>query len=69
LGAEQAKDVGGTVRYRPYQFIPMRNYDHLSDVFPEGWPAKVKPTELKDPKVLAAFDGVVAFLRTHLEQP
>jgi acetyl esterase/lipase len=52
----------------PHQFIPMRKYDHLFDVFPEGWPAKGKPTELKDPKVLAAFDEVVAFLKTHVER-
>jgi hypothetical protein len=52
-----------------HQLIPMRNYDHLLDVFPEGWPAAAKPKELKDPKVLAAFDEVVAFLKKYLDPP
>jgi hypothetical protein len=38
----------------------------LFDVFPEGLPAKGKPTELKDPKVLAAFDEVLAFLKEYV---
>jgi acetyl esterase/lipase len=47
----------------PHQLITMRNYDHLFDVFPGGWPSKEPPTELKDPKVLKAFDAVLAFLK------
>ena len=47
----------------PHQLITMRNYDHLFDVFPGGWPSKEPPTELKDPKVIEAFDAVLAFLK------
>jgi acetyl esterase/lipase len=50
----------------PHQLIAMRNYDHLFDVFPGGWPSKEPPTELKDPKVIEAFDAVVAFLNAHI---
>jgi hypothetical protein len=48
------------------QLITMKNYDHLFDVYPDGWPAKGPPTELKDPKVIAAFDEVMAFLNRHV---
>lgn len=47
----------------PHQLITMRNYDHLFDVFPGGWTSKEPPTELKDPKVIKAFDSVLAFLK------
>jgi acetyl esterase/lipase len=50
----------------PHQLIPMKNYDHLFDVFPGGWPSKEPPTELKDPKVIEAFDAVLAFLKVHI---
>jgi acetyl esterase/lipase len=50
----------------PHDFILMKNYNHLFDVFPEGWPSNERPQELKDPKVLAAFDEVVAFLKAHV---
>jgi acetyl esterase/lipase len=50
----------------PHRLIRMQHYDHLFDVFPDGWPAKGPPTELKDPKVLAAYDEVMVFLSRHL---
>jgi acetyl esterase/lipase len=50
----------------PSRLITMKNYDHLFDVFPEGWPSEKPPTELKDPKVLAAFDEVMTFLTDHV---
>jgi acetyl esterase/lipase len=49
-----------------HYFIPMKNYNHLFDVFPEGFPSDEPPKELKDPRVLAAFDEVLAFLKKHL---
>ncbi len=52
----------------PHQLIIMKNYDHLFDVFPEGWPTEEGPKELKDPKVLAAFDEVVAFLKKYVSR-
>ena len=50
----------------PHQLITMRNYDHLFDVFPAGWPSQGPPTELKDPKVIEAFDAVLAFLKAQI---
>ena len=49
-----------------HRLIRMQGYDHLFDAFPDGFPPKGPPTELKDPKVLAAFDEVMAFLKQHL---
>jgi acetyl esterase/lipase len=49
-----------------HQLIRMHNYDHLFDVFPTGWTPDAEPLGLKDPKVAAAYDRVVAFLRKHL---
>ena len=51
-----------------HQLIRMEGYDHLFDVFPDGWPPTGRPGELKDPKVLAAFDEVVRFLQRYLER-
>ena len=53
----------------PHQFIVMKGYDHLFDVFPEGWPAERPPSELKDPTVIAAFDSVLQFLSEHVGTP
>jgi acetyl esterase/lipase len=50
----------------PHQLIRMHNYDHLFDVFPTGWTPDAEPLGLKDPKVAAAYDDVVAFLRKHI---
>jgi len=50
----------------PHQLIIMRNYNHLFDVFPAGWPSKGPPSELKDPKVIEAFDSVLRFLKTQI---
>jgi acetyl esterase/lipase len=51
----------------PHQFIRMHNYDHLFDVFPTGWTTRdAEPLGLKDPKVAAAYDVVMAFLRKHV---
>jgi acetyl esterase/lipase len=50
----------------PHQFIRMHNYDHLFDVFPTGWTPDAEPLGLKDPKVAAAYDDVVEFLRKHV---
>jgi acetyl esterase/lipase len=52
----------------PHQLIVMKNYDHLFDVFPEGMTTNEKPKELKDPKVLAAYDEVMAFLKKYLNR-
>jgi acetyl esterase/lipase len=52
----------------PHQLITMRNYDHLFDVFPAGWPSQGPPTELKDPKVIEAFDAVLAFLKAQISR-
>jgi len=49
-----------------HQLIRMRNYDHLFDVFPTGWTPDAEPIGLKDPKVAAAYDDVVAFLKKHV---
>ncbi len=50
----------------PHQLIVMKNYDHLFDVFPGGWPSEHPPAELKDPKVIEAFNAVVAFLNAQM---
>jgi acetyl esterase/lipase len=51
----------------PHRLIRMRNYDHLFDVFPTGWTIPdAEPLGLKDRKVSAAYDVVVAFLRKHV---
>jgi len=65
---EESKKMASALKQQhvPHKLIVMKNYDHLFDVFPEGFPPKEKPKELKDPKVIAAFDEVVAFLRKHL---
>ena len=52
----------------PHQLIAMRNYDHLFDVFPGGWPSQGPPTELRDPKVIEAFDAVLAFLKAQINR-
>jgi len=52
----------------PHQLIAMRNYDHLFDVFPGGWPSQGPPTELRDPKVIEAFDAVLAFLNAQINR-
>jgi len=50
-----------------HQLIQMRNYDHLFDVFPTGWTKPdAEPLGLKDRKVSAAYDVVVAFLRKNV---
>ena len=50
-----------------HQLIRMRNYDHLFDVFPTGWTRPdAEPLGLKDRKVSAAYDVVVAFLKKHV---
>lgn len=49
-----------------HQLIRMHKYDHLFDVFPAGLTADAEPLGLKDPKVAAAYDRVVAFLKKHL---
>ncbi len=49
----------------PHRLIRMKGYDHLFDVFPGGWP-DAEPFGLADPAVAAAYDEVVAFLRSHL---
>ena len=51
-----------------HQLIRMRNYDHLFDVFPTGWTPDAEPIGLKDPKVAAAYDDVVAFLKKHVSR-
>lgn len=50
----------------PNRLVRMRNYDHLFDVFPTGWRSDAEPIGLKDPKVAAAYDGVVAFLKEYV---
>lgn len=50
----------------PHRFVRLDDYDHLFDVFPEGWQTDEPPSELKDPTVLAAFDAVLQFLDEHL---
>ncbi len=50
----------------PHQLIQMHNYDHLFDVFPTGWTPDAEPLGLKDPRVAAAYDVVVEFLRKHV---
>lgn len=50
----------------PHQLIRMENSDHLFDVFPAGLTPDAQPIGLRDPKVAAAFDQVVAFLNKHL---
>jgi acetyl esterase/lipase len=52
----------------PHQLIRMKNYDHLFDVFPQGWAPNAEPIGLKDPKVAAAYDDVVAFLKKHVRR-
>lgn len=49
-----------------HRLIRMKGYDHLFDVFPGGWPSEGPPTELKDQKVIEAYDAVLAFLKTEL---
>jgi acetyl esterase/lipase len=50
----------------PHQLVAMKNYEHLFDVFPEGWPSQEPPKPLTDRKVIEAFDVVIAFLTSHL---
>jgi acetyl esterase/lipase len=49
-----------------HRLIRMKGYDHLFDVFPAGWPSEKPPTELKDQKVIEAYDAVLAFLKAEL---
>jgi len=46
----------------PHRLLRMEGYDHLFDVFPEGWPSDTQPGELEDGTVIAAYDEVIAFL-------
>ena len=50
----------------PYRFLRMQGYDHLFDLFPEGWLTDKPPSPLKDPRVIAAFDTVLQFLGEHV---
>ena len=50
----------------PHRLVRMHDYDHLFDVFPTGFTSDAEPIGLKDPKVAAAYDDVVAFLRKHV---
>jgi acetyl esterase/lipase len=50
----------------PHQLTTMKNYYHLFDVFPEGWTSKEPPAELKDPRVIEAFDAVLTFLKGNM---
>jgi len=53
----------------PHRLVRMRNYDHLFDVYPTGWTQEgAKPVGLQDPKVAAAYDDVVAFLKSHIDR-
>ncbi len=66
---ESVRMAAALKRYQvPHQLIAMKNYDHLFDVFPGGWPSKEPPTELKDPKVIEAFDAVLAFLKAQINR-
>jgi hypothetical protein len=49
-----------------HQLVRMHNYDHLFDVFPTGWTPDAEAFGLQDPKVAAAYDEVVAFLKKHV---
>jgi len=49
-----------------HRLITMKGYNHLFDVFPEGWPSKNPPTDVKDRNVLVALDEAAAFLKKHL---
>ena len=51
-----------------HQLITMHNYDHLFDAFPSGFPPQGPPTELKDPRVIEAFDSVLAFLKAQMDR-
>ena len=46
----------------PHRLLRMEGYDHLFDVFPDGWPSDTKPARLEDATVIAAYDEVLAFL-------
>jgi len=52
----------------PHQLIRMKGYNHLFDVFPQGFPPtpNAEPIGLKDPQVAAAYDQVVEFLKKHV---
>ena len=50
----------------PHQLIRMKKYGHSFDYFPRGWVPNAEPIGLKDPKVAAAYDDVVAFLNKHV---
>ena len=64
---ESLRMAAALKRHRvPHQLIRMKNYDHLFDVFPQGWAPNAEPIGLKDPKVAAAYDHVVAFLKEHV---
>lgn len=65
---EQSKRMAEALDQRQveHQLIALAGYDHLFNVYPEGFPPQGPPAELKDPKVLAALDQVTAFLGKHL---
>jgi acetyl esterase/lipase len=50
----------------PHQLLRMEKFDHLFDKFPNGWGPNAEPIGLKNPKVAAAFDQVVAFLNKYV---
>jgi dipeptidyl aminopeptidase/acylaminoacyl peptidase len=49
----------------PHRLITMEGFDHLFDIFPEGF-LKGDPIGLKHPKVAEAFEAVLAFLQAHV---
>jgi acetyl esterase/lipase len=59
----------------PHGFVTMEGFDHLFDVFPEGFEFRAEggqlffkgdPVGLRHPKVAEAFEAVVSFLQMHL---
>ncbi len=64
---ESVKMAAALKRYQvKHRLIRMKGYDHLFDVFPGGWPSEKPPAELKDQKVIEAYDAVLAFLKAEL---
>lgn len=62
VGMAQALAEAGV----PYRLLRMEGYDHLFDVFPDGWPSDTKPSVLEDETVIEAYDEVIAFLEQYL---
>ena len=44
----------------------MRGFDHLFDVFPEGFPPAGKPIGLQNPQAAAAFHAALLFIAKHI---